>query len=246
MLETKLEDLKKSLQIHPIYKELKSIETIKTFMEFHVFAVWDFMSLVKRLQNDLSCTKVPWRPSNYPGQMVRFINDIVMTEESDIDFDGEYRDHFTMYLNAMDEIGADTSNIKFYIQNGKANLATPVKQFVDFNISLSEVGSTPQVAAVFLYGRENLIPIMFDSIIKNIPTDICPKLCYYLERHIEIDGEEHGPIAHKLFEMLCPDQETKQDALSYAVKSLQLRYELWNGALEQIRTSNSRLSYSIL
>ena len=49
-IENEIETLKVQLINHPLYKMMKSQEDLQVFMEHHVYAVWDFMSLVKKLQ----------------------------------------------------------------------------------------------------------------------------------------------------------------------------------------------------
>src|SRR5438067_8881693 len=99
--------LRAALLDHPIYTQVASVADLRRFMEDHVFAVWDFMSLLKRLQQDMTCIRVPWFPADN-AKAARLINDIVIGEETDVDPDGSYVSHLGLYLRAMREIGAST------------------------------------------------------------------------------------------------------------------------------------------
>ena len=230
------------LSKHPAYSKLTSLSNVRHFMECHVFAVWDFMSLLKSLQRTITCIKIPWRPSPYPKEIVRMINQIVLGEESDIDENGLATDHFSLYLRAMNEIGADCQGILHFIKNYNFQiLPKGVSQFVSFNLDLSMHGEVHEVAAAFFYGREKIIPEMFTSILNVIENNSleCPSLLYYLKRHIQLDGEEHSILARGCLEGLCGNDQNKwNQCLKVAKESLQLRSSLWDTAKDIMEKEN--------
>ena len=73
--------LREEIVNHKVYGVIRDLDSLKIFMQYHVFAVWDFMSLLKSLQNQLTCTTIPWFPKGSAN--TRFlINEIVPTDIS--------------------------------------------------------------------------------------------------------------------------------------------------------------------
>ena len=247
-IENEIETLKVQLINHPLYKMMKSQEDLQVFMEHHVYAVWDFMSLVKKLQVDLTTTTLPWVPPTMPSAG-RLINDIVWGEETDINKDGVPMSHFEMYLESMEQVGASTSAMNHFLSTlsesssiqqhiASAELPNYIKEFLKFTFEVIESNKTHVVAAVFTFGREDLIPDMFIEMIKNINNDSdldLSHLIYYLERHIEVDSGEHGPMALKMIQELCGDDPVKwEEALVASKTALNHRIALWNGIADLI------------
>lgn len=205
-------------------------------MGYHVFAVWDFMSLLKSLQIHLTCVSLPWKPSPYPAEMVRLINQIVLGEESDVDADGNPVSHFDLYLRGMEEVGADTTLIKkFLATNDFSLIPDGAREFVQHNLDVAMKGHIVEVAASFFFGREKLIPDMFQAIVDTLKREnvVAPTFLYYLERHIEVDSGEHGPLALKALSHLTQDDEKLLHmAYNAGIKALDYRWSLWDKVLE--------------
>lgn len=230
-----ISDKHAELSRHPVYQSFNDLNNIRHFMGYHVFAVWDFMSLLKSLQNHLTCVQIPWRPSPYPAEMVRLINQIVVGEESDLDLEGHAISHFDLYLKGMEEIGADTRPIRKFLETMDYSLIPEgAREFVTYNIDVAKNGHVVEVAANFFYGREKLIPDMFQTIVDTLKRENVSAVTflYYLERHIEVDAGEHGPLASKALSHLTNGQsELELMARDAGLKALAMRKDLWDKVL---------------
>ncbi|SFE54226.1 Protein of unknown function [Bacillus sp. OV194] len=240
--------VREKLISHPLYKELTNADRVKILMKHHVFAVWDFMSLLKKLQIELTSVSLPWMPQPHP-EYARFINEIVLGEETDEDGEGGYISHFELYLKAMKEVKADTNPIVTYltrVKEGEDSLLAlesdevpaSAADFTRHSLKLAQRGEVHEVAAAFFFGREDLIPDMFQVLVDEVSANgIEAKwLKYYLHRHIELDGDEHGPLAERLLLSVCGDDSEKlQQAQTAAMESLEMRIKLWDGVLQEIK-----------
>ncbi|WP_026712463.1 DUF3050 domain-containing protein [Flavobacterium daejeonense] len=241
---------KSALLEHSLYSKVKTIEDLRIFLENHVYAVWDFMSLLKALQERLTCTTTPWFATKN-SETRYLINEIVLAEETDLTLDGRHLSHYEMYIEAMEACGADTSKIEHFLseiqslQNifvaiKKSDLHPNIKAFLDFTFRVIEEGKPHEIAAAFTFGREDLIPSMFFAILKNFekqfPETDLSKLIYYFERHIELDADEHGPMAMAMIEELCGNDIQKwKEVEEVSILALEKRIELWN-AIEELIT----------
>src|ERR1700722_8951695 len=194
----RLATLRAGLVEPSVYSEVDSVADLRRFMQDHVFAVWDFMSLLKRLQQDLTCTKVPWCPVD-DTRAARLINDIVAGEETDVDPDGSYVSHLDLYLRAMADVGASTRQFDAFRSLARiggveaamvrTDVPSHVQAFVTHTMTLARSGSTEEVLAAFFYGREDVIPDMFRRLLKTAAgpshgNDRLRHFIYYIKRHI--------------------------------------------------------------
>src|SRR3990167_10583635 len=217
-----LEQKKQKLFDHPLFIEITTVGKLQHFMEHHVFAVWDFMSLTKRLQQDLTCTQLPWLPCAAPRD-ARLINEIVLAEETDEHPTRGYCSHFELYLDAMTEVGASTVAITRFIdlqsQGVEVSAALQmsdaplgVARFVDSTLHIALNAPTHCVAAAFLHGRESIIPSMFERLLQGseIIRSQAPTLGEYLNRHIELDTQDHEPGAQRMLQGLTDNAPERQ------------------------------------
>lgn len=248
-IEGKIKSHRDKLLNHRLYSNIERIEDLQIFTENHIYAVWDFMSLLKALQIKLTCTKTPWVPNNN-SQTAYLINEIVLAEETDVNQLGERKSHYELYIDAMIDIGAKiefpTKNINeiassknVFASIDNLELHKNIKEFLRFTFSVIEEGKPHKIAAIFTFGRENLIPNMFNEILrefeKNIKDKDISKLIYYFERHIELDEDEHGPMALEMVSMLAENDQKKWDEIEkISIEALEKRILLWDAINDQL------------
>lgn len=253
-INASIQEERAALLTHPLYKKIKTITDLRVFTEGHIFAVWDFMSLLKALQINLTCTQVPWFASEFP-QTRYLINEIVLAEESDEYLDGRRLSHFEMYLESMQDMGADISTMTSFVDLLKSGepiesaiqtlpVDERVKDFLRFTFDTIKSGKTHAIASAFTFGREDLIPDMFSSILKEIqsamPAVDLQGYVYYFERHIQLDADEHGPLAMKMiFELVGDDQAKLEEVKVTAKKALVKRIALWDAVYDSINDLSS-------
>lgn len=247
-IQENIEPLRQQIINHKVYTAISELEDLQIFMEHHIYAVWDFMSLLKALQINLTCTTLPWYPV---GDAVtrQLINEIVAGEESDVDADGNIKSHFELYLDAMEQCGANITPINNFLtslQKGRdfdiafelAEVPQAARDFVNATFNTINSGKTHLQGASFTFGREDLIPNMFFSMVNDFNSTQPDKVSifkYYLERHIEVDGDHHSHLALYMTEKLCDkDLNFWAEAEDTTKKALQSRIDLWDAAYAEI------------
>jgi len=242
-----ISSFKQKLENHPVYDAVSSIEDLQCFMEHHIYSVWDFMSLIKYLQSKIAPATYPWVPAG-DGSVRRFINELVLEEESDETMDSaKHASHFELYQQAMQEIGANVDGIRAFIQTVSSQGITkafadtaipePSKAFSSTTFRFINNDKPHEVAAALALGREHIIPCMFRSILEKIGvTDKqAPIFHFYLNRHIHLDEDFHAPLSLRLLNNLCDNETKVLEAIKAAEMAVEARLEFWDGVCEAIK-----------
>jgi hypothetical protein len=216
------------------------------FMENHIYSVWTFMCLLKTLLNKLEIENKNqnnlWHPS-YNNALFRVLQEIIIEEQTDIIENNVYS-HLELYIKSMKEIDAETSPIEwllFQIENQiniseksilKMNIPNNTKIFILNHLFIIENWSFDDLLTYFAYGRELLIPSIFEPILLNIESNSLdyPMLKLYLKKHIEID-KEHG---NKIQQFVLKKNEIID-------KAYEDRLLLWDGIYEKILKNNDKI-----
>jgi hypothetical protein len=210
-----------------------------------VFAVLDFMALLKSLQRDLTCTRATWAPVGDPRTR-RLVNEIVLGEESDELPDGTVASHFELYVSAMDEAGADSGparRMARMLADGHvstvalAACGAPAAARSFSQVTWSMV-TAPLCcrAAAFAFSREEVIPDMFAQAVARLGDPRLARMRAYLERHIEVDADSHGPASLAMVAQCCGhDAGRWRLAGDAAEKALAARRKLWDDVAAAMR-----------
>ena len=241
--------LRRRLIRHPLYSALDSAEALTRFQSRHVFAVWDFQTLLLALRRRLTRLELPWMPEGDP-LVRRLLNEIALGEESDGDGRGGYLSHFELYLEAMRQSRSDTGPITRFLASvrkgvpaGKAlaacGTARAVQDFVGLTLRIATRGDPHEVAAAFTIGREELVPDLFGKVVRQVSRQHpgrFDRFRYYLERHIQVDAEEHGPASRRMIGVLCQGSPRKRrEAEAVGRQVLEARLRLWDDVLREVR-----------
>ena len=242
-LQGQLQPYRQRMVEHSVYRRLDTLADLRVFMEHHVFAVWDFMSLLKALQRELTCVELPWVPKGNPATR-RLINDIVLEEETDLDPEGQPTSHFELYLRAMREAGANTAPAQQLLAALAGGASVPealaaaqapasVREFVQHTFAVVAGGQPHAIASAFTFGREDVIPDMFRNLVDDLARRFPGQLdtfIYYLNRHIELDEDHHAPLAHQMVRDLCGTDATRwAEATEVARQGMAARVAFWDG-----------------
>jgi hypothetical protein len=246
-LEAALQPAREAVLGHPLYAAIRTADDARAFMRYHIYAVWDFMSLLKELQRRFTNVERIWHPRPNP-RLARMINEIVLGEEADKLADGRVISHYDLYVSAMKQAGSWNGEfVDFYdysTVSGKLDVAQlapnpHAEHFLKKTFSAIDTAKDHELAAYFFFGREALIPDMFIKVVERMNASEdhrFDELLTYLQRHIDVDGGEHGPLAGQILEELCGQDEKKwSEAAASALKALEARKVLWDGALQAIR-----------
>ena len=241
------------LRCYSLPQAITSIAGLRLFMEHHVFAVWDFMLLLKTLQQHLAPSGVPWVPPTHP-EIAGLVNSLVAEEECDLlpeNLGGPlHLSHFAIYRRAMVEIDANTAVIDAVLQQAsRGDLAGAVRhrgipppsaRFLRTTQELISSGEVHALAAAFAYGRELLVPDLFRGLLDRLTVlELpCPTLRWYLERHIVLDGDSHGPLAETMVLTLAGnDPAAHQTVQTVRRQVLADRSAFWDAIELQLRES---------
>ena len=240
---------------------IQTMGQLRLFMQHHVFAVWDFMLLLKALQQQLAPSGSPWLPSPHP-RAASLINQLIAEEECDclpVQLGGPcYLSHFEIYLLAMEEVGAYTAPIKAVLQLVTSNgleaalkhpaIPQPSQRFMAATQLVIRSSKAHLLAAAFCYGREQLVSGLFRELRDQLvgASLHAPILLWYLERHIALDGDSHGPLAEDIVIELCKHQPLKLDEVAaLRTRVEQERATFWDDITWTLGSSTSEPQLTI-
>jgi len=232
---------------HPMFKKLNNIYNIKKYSEFQIWCVWDFMSILKQVQNFIFCNDILWLPPENPNAGAAFYR-LIESEETDLGFKGgdlNRASHFQSFRAAMQELNADTKNIDNFLELIKTGKTLPealnksgaspqTKSFLLTNNHLIKQSPYNAIALITLT-RENFLPAVFKSLLSYVNENEKIELfVWYHKRHIYLDSVLHGPLSIQIFNEYFTNKLLIKQSIIASIESLKARNELLNEINEQL------------
>ena len=225
------------LSHHEVYSKVTSRAQISCFMSYHIFAVWNFIKLLKSLQIKTSIA-LRSQALECSGETRDLIGKIVFAEESELYPYGQPTEYFAVYLGAISELEVNSNFLWTFLtsKHSLQSLKPGIQELVGYNLTLAETGTIGEIAAAFFCGREPVSYQLFTSIIKILKQDgkECPNLINYTEKLNQENSRQVGTLVLKLLDYFCKDETDKVFALQAGLEALNLREQLWNYALAEI------------
>lgn len=232
---------------HELYQSVTDLPQARTFMQYQVWCVWDFMCLAKSVQIGVGCYAVPWIPPPNTA-LVQAVNGILQGEEADVGPDGRPGSHLEIFIAAMDEAEADSEPIRTFIDRlragltfeeavGEPRIPKAAARFMRTTMNLATRPLHCRVAS-FCLTREELVPRMFYNFIPRLAQarEQMAKFLWYLKRHVELDTGIHGPFSRTLLrETIGKDPVKRREAMLTVIHALEARRAYLDATLAAIR-----------
>ncbi len=235
------------LETHKLYERVSDENALRTFVEHHVICVWSYSFLLRNIYQELVSVI---HPLNSQGQKeaIRLISEIILDEEVEEQHDGSLMSHMEVYMEAMQDLGADLGPIVtfFDMQDAGADWQDALEA-AEFSPAITEyarcIGSffkrpLHERAAILFYEGEPYIPDQFLSKLGLLSSKHrTHRLLDYFERHIEGLKRPGFSAAGRLVEIFCGDSDAFNEAAEKAAEcAMKARIEFWNQVGLEIKT----------
>ena len=241
------------LESHRLYTALTRREALATFTEYHVVCAWSYNALLRSLQRDIFTQSLPIN-SDAHKEAIRILSEVAIEEQANESDDGQFISHLELYLDAMEDLGANTAPIIgfFDILAGGVGAAKAV-EYADFCPEVAAYARTTvrllerqfhERAAGLFYEGEYFIPDRFlhqlNRLTPAVPVD---RLLEYFDGHIEGLKRPGYSAAGRLVEIFTADDEIlSEEAEQVGEQVMRQRVHLWNTVYDLVASQPEEMS----
>lgn len=241
------------LESHKLYDRIFDDYSLRLFVEHHVVCVWSYNYLLRNIYQELVSMIQPLN-SQAQKEALRIISEAILEEEVEEQTDGSLLSHLEIYLEAMQELGADVGPILsfFDMQESGASWQESLAashfpaSVAQYARSMGELFERPlhERAAVLFYEGEPFIPDTFLNRLGQLGArhDV-NRLLDYFERHIEGLKRPGFSTSGRLVEIFCGDNpQLNDEAEKAAEQAMQIRIDLWNKLSDNLGAGPAKAS----